>query len=300
MGYEPETFARNIIDNFLGDAFRYGLFHADLHPANLLVLPDNVVGYVDFGITGVLSPYSRQHLIEMTLAYTRADLEGMAKAFLLVTEWDETSDIQGFHEGLRSYAEEWYDPAGGKQRLQKNFTLVMLDMLRLSHKTSIWPERDVIKYIRSSIAIDGLITRFAPGFNVGEYLATVCQRYLKAQFRAELYSTDQLASVVRSSGNIFRDGVFRLSRFVQQVAGGELPVGFGEAPSDTDALLRSRATYLSAITLGVSLLIVVTARSPVVGVNLFTAEAILLVSATVLLVQTVRRLFVRASAAERS
>ncbi len=36
--------------------------------------PANVVGYVDFGITGVLSRYSRRHLVALTLAYTRADV----------------------------------------------------------------------------------------------------------------------------------------------------------------------------------------------------------------------------------
>src|SRR5262249_7974121 len=76
-GFEPNAFARNIIDNFLGDAFRHGMFHADLHPANLMILPGNTVGYLDFGITGVLSRYSRQHLIAMTLAYTRGDVDGM-------------------------------------------------------------------------------------------------------------------------------------------------------------------------------------------------------------------------------
>ena len=59
-GFDPDRFARHIIDNFLGDAFQHGVFHADLHPANLLVLPGDVVGYVDFGITGVLSRYSRR------------------------------------------------------------------------------------------------------------------------------------------------------------------------------------------------------------------------------------------------
>ena len=38
-GRAQRIFARHVIDNFLGDAFRYGVFHADLHPANLLVLP---------------------------------------------------------------------------------------------------------------------------------------------------------------------------------------------------------------------------------------------------------------------
>src|SRR6185295_9948055 len=49
-GFVPSVFSANVISNFLSDAFRFGVFHADLHPANLLILPNNVVGYVDFGI----------------------------------------------------------------------------------------------------------------------------------------------------------------------------------------------------------------------------------------------------------
>jgi len=199
-GFEPEAFARHIIDNFLGDTFRFGLFHADLHPANLMIQPGNVVGYVDFGITGVLSNYSRQHLVEMTLAYTRGDLDGMAEAFFHVTERDETSDVEGFHRGLREYDRDWYEYQGSKSRIKKNFTLVMLDMLLLSRKTNIWPERDVIKYIRSSIAIDGLITRFAPGFDVGHYLETVCSRFLKAQAREQMMSPNRLMAMTQASG----------------------------------------------------------------------------------------------------
>jgi hypothetical protein len=28
------------------------MFHADLHPANLMICSDNTVGYIDYGITG--------------------------------------------------------------------------------------------------------------------------------------------------------------------------------------------------------------------------------------------------------
>src|ERR1700749_3269320 len=59
--FDADEAARNIINNFLGDAFRHGMFHADLHPANLMLLPDSVVGYIDFGITGVLSHHARQN-----------------------------------------------------------------------------------------------------------------------------------------------------------------------------------------------------------------------------------------------
>ncbi|MFT5368535.1 MAG: ubiquinone biosynthesis protein [Candidatus Latescibacterota bacterium] len=289
-GFEPEAFARHIIDNFLGDAFRFGLFHADLHPANLMILSGNIVGYVDFGITGVLSNYSRQHLIKMTLAYTRGDLDSMAEAFLQVAEWDATSDIEGFHQGLREYAQEWYGGKGTKSRLQKNFTLVMLDMLLLSRKTNIWPERDVIKYIRSSIAIDGLITRFAPGFDVGHYLETVCSRFLKVQARAQMMSPNRLMAMTQASGNLLRDGAYRASRFIQRLASGNLPIEIGDKEGESNRIIRSRALHLSAVLLAMPVLMVMTGEPSVMGINFFTAELIVMGVTGLLLMNTIRKL----------
>src|SRR5262249_37420505 len=74
-GFDPGVFCNNVITNFLRDAFRFGVFHADLHPANLLILPNNVVGYVDFGIVAKLTPEARHKQIELTLAYSSGDPE---------------------------------------------------------------------------------------------------------------------------------------------------------------------------------------------------------------------------------
>src|SRR5258707_2217835 len=210
-GFDAHQVARHIIDNFLGDAFQHGIFHADLHPANLMILPDNVVGYVDFGITGVISRYSRQNLVALTLAYTRGDLNGMCEAFFKVSAIDRNSDTQRFRNELKRLADGWYEMSGKQRRLRKNFTLVMLDMLRLSRATSIWPERDVIKYIRSSIAIDGLITRFAPGFDVGRHLEAVCDSYLRWQVRKSLFAYNTLIGWASSSEHVMRDGAFRVA-----------------------------------------------------------------------------------------
>jgi ubiquinone biosynthesis protein len=291
-GFEPDVFARHMIDNFLGDAFRHGIFHADLHPANLMVLPDNVVGYIDFGITGVLSHYSRHHLIALTLAYTRADLDGMRDAFLKVSTLEDGADPAAFRAGLERMAETWYGRHGRERKLRKNFTLVMLDMLRLSRSTGIWPERDVVKYIRSAIAIDGLITRFAPGFDVGAYLAAVCERQLRQQARGVLFSSDRVADWSAAAGSLARDGLPRALAVLDRIAGGELPVR-GELVGRQDAGRRAeagaRAARLAAVACGAALLVTVTGTPPELGMNLFTAEVLIAIAALTLTLTTLRR-----------
>jgi predicted unusual protein kinase regulating ubiquinone biosynthesis (AarF/ABC1/UbiB family) len=289
--FEPSAFARNIIDNFLGDAFRHGLFHADLHPANLMILSGNVVGYIDFGITGVLSPYSRRHLIAMTLAYTRGDIDGMCESFFKVSGTGPDSDVEGFRDGLRRQSEGWYEMWGRERRLRKNFTLVMLDMLRLSRATGVWPERDVIKYIRSAIASDGLITRFAPGFEVGRYLERVCKRHLSWQSWGSLFSFEAAVGWSTASGNLLRDGALRAAGILKRLSSGELPVRgrAGQTPSQRDTATGPQVLPLACVLFLMAVLLVVTGERPQLGLNLFTAEITVAAASLLLLARAVRQ-----------
>ncbi len=221
--FDPLAVARHIIDNFLGDVFQHGMFHADLHPANLLILPGNAVGYIDFGISGVISRYSRQNIVALTLAHARGDLAGMCAAFFRVSATDETSEPERFREGLEAASRSWYVDGVGGRRLRKNFTLVMLDMLRLSRETRVWPARDVIKYIRSAIAVDGLITRLAPTFDVRRHIEDVCAQHLAARVSAT--TAIQQAVVAGTRGvHVWRHGCTHVATFIEHLAEGALPV----------------------------------------------------------------------------
>jgi len=183
---DVSAFAEHVIENFLTDSFRHGLFHADLHPANLLILPEGSVGYVDFGITGVLSRYSRRHLVTLTLALLRGDLDAMCASFYRVATAGPRADSAAFRGGLETLALEWYEWHDGRRRLRRKITMVMLDMLVLSRQAGIWPERDVIKFIRSAIAIDGLLSRLVPSVDVNARLEALCAGCLQSEFWREV------------------------------------------------------------------------------------------------------------------
>jgi ubiquinone biosynthesis protein len=290
-GFESNLFARHIIDNFLGDAFQYGVFHADLHPANLLVLRDNVVGYVDFGITGVLSRYSRRRLVEMTLAYTRGNVRGMADAYFKLVTYRADADPELFRRMLAETSQEWYEEQEGQTVFKKNFTLVMLDFLTLSRRAGIGPERDVIKYIRSTIAADGLITRFAPGFSVGRHLEEVCQHWIAREARRVAFSYNTLTAVVASGGRLIEDGPARAASVLRRVAEGET---LGRVDLTTIARrperVRKRTIRLAGLVVAFTALLELTAASPELGLNSFTVGAALAVGALVMLAGSLREL----------
>lgn len=194
QGFDPPRAARTIIDIFLRDAFIFGIFHADLHPANLLIMPGNVIGYVDFGITGTLSVTTRRRLAGLTIAWSLGDLDQICETFFQLSTAPAESQKQAYRQGLSEMAAEWYQTVEGQRRLTRSFTLVMLDMLALSHRTGIMPDRSVSRYLRSAMATDGLVKRFAPGLDVAVELEAGCRRYLTGMLLKDFLSFETVAS----------------------------------------------------------------------------------------------------------
>ncbi|HEX3555647.1 MAG TPA: AarF/UbiB family protein [Thermoanaerobaculia bacterium] len=290
MGYDGRRFAANVIDNFLGDAFRHGLYHADLHPANLMILPDNVVGYIDFGITGVLSPYSRRHLMVMTLALAQGDMETLSSQFLKLSVFGRGSDVEGFRSGLVELSRDWYDLEGGNKRLRVNFTRVMTDMLQLSRRTEVMPERDIVKYIRSAIAIDGLNLRFEPDFHVGRHLEQECGRFLQWQQVQSALSDDNLLAWSGLGPRLLSEAPARAFGLFDRLVRGELAMRADLGGGDPRAAMRSRAMSLSLMVLSLAVLMELTGEPVAFGLNLFTAEAALIAAGLGLLLPILRRL----------
>ena len=68
----------------LNQVYVFGYFHADLHPANLFVLPGNGIGYVDFGIVGQLPDGVRESLTRYSWLLFRGEIDdAVARAHAL-------------------------------------------------------------------------------------------------------------------------------------------------------------------------------------------------------------------------
>ncbi len=287
LSFNGEEFARNIVRNFISDAFRHGIFHADLHPANLLILPDNVVGYVDFGITGTLSPYSRRNIVSLTLALTRADVDGMMTRFLNLAMIKDDSDIHAFREGLEDIVQRRFDHSGERPRLKTGFNPVMMDILRLCRRTNVWTTPDSIRYMRSVITADGLISRFAPGLDVSAYLESVCVDYVKETLWRRWAAPERWADLLGEGVLLLEDGPRVARRFMDGARKPRPPAGDGR---DEGNRLRQRAARFAVLAFFPALLAWLGQGPCTWGLNLFSAEILLSGIAGVFFLRTAKRL----------
>jgi predicted unusual protein kinase regulating ubiquinone biosynthesis (AarF/ABC1/UbiB family) len=316
-GIDLEAVAGHIVDNFTDSALRRGLFHADLHPANLLLVPPaeaptgstdstdsadstdstdstdsaGAVGYVDFGIAGTLSRHSRRNLLAMILAMYQGDATGFERAFLKIAILRPGTDLEAFGRGIDRLLTEWSeDPDEGAaataatgrkhHRLHCRFTRIMLDLLFLSRSTNLWPAPEVLRYFRSAISTDGLIQRFAPGFDVGARFHQQCRRLLTEEAVRHPFSAATVADWSAA-------GMRQLTQVLQPP-----PLTDGQPLKETGSKSRSlrRRTCRLLLLLTGCTLAAALHPAPRWGLNLFSAELTVAGVASLALVTTLYRL----------
>ncbi|OPL16770.1 MAG: ABC transporter [delta proteobacterium MLS_D] len=91
-GYDRKIIAERGADLLLAQIFDYGFFHADPHPGNIFILPDNVICYLDFGMMGSVDRRSRDELADMVFAIVQGDERKVTDALLAVVETEEDPD----------------------------------------------------------------------------------------------------------------------------------------------------------------------------------------------------------------
>jgi ubiquinone biosynthesis protein len=79
-GIDDRRLAAHGAEVFMRQVLVHGRFHADLHPANLLITPDGRICYLDFGITGRTTPAQRTAIAQVLAGLAYGDAERALRA----------------------------------------------------------------------------------------------------------------------------------------------------------------------------------------------------------------------------
>lgn len=83
-GLDIRQIALNGAEALLIMIFKEGFFHADPHAGNMFILPDNRIGFIDFGMVGALRPREMEFLANLCIGFARRDAVGLADAMIRV------------------------------------------------------------------------------------------------------------------------------------------------------------------------------------------------------------------------
>lgn len=107
-GLDRRQIALNGANAILKQVFEHGFFHADPHPGNVLVLDDNVIAPLDFGMVGRLDESLQQGLGEILVGTVRKDIGRIVRALRELDGLDEQVDLQALRVDLGDLLDRYY------------------------------------------------------------------------------------------------------------------------------------------------------------------------------------------------
>jgi predicted unusual protein kinase regulating ubiquinone biosynthesis (AarF/ABC1/UbiB family) len=167
-GHDLRRVVRHLDWNMLNQIHVAGFFHADLHPANLFVLPGDAIGYVDFGIVGKLSVEMRRSLTRYASLFFDGDFD---RAITELMRWVDPASVSRVEaaraELVRAHEEFMLAVSAAKQISAKgagvSFAVGILDIVR-RHGIVLAP--NALAYLRTLIATDALRFELAPDYDL--------------------------------------------------------------------------------------------------------------------------------------
>jgi predicted unusual protein kinase regulating ubiquinone biosynthesis (AarF/ABC1/UbiB family) len=209
-GYDLNRIVRNLDWNMLNQVYVFGYFHADLHPANIFVLPGNAIGYVDYGIVGQLPERVRESLTHYSSLLFRGDTEAAVVELMRWLAPTSGTDVEAARRDLiRAHDAFLYDTAGAR-RVQRRtgaagtraaldvdnpYSKLAVDTLRIIRVHELALSQNIVAYLKMLVTLGALRHQLATDYD----LAATVQRFFGRYMRQEALSAlDPRRAVARA------------------------------------------------------------------------------------------------------
>jgi ubiquinone biosynthesis protein len=165
--HDLDEAAGNVVRNFLGQVYATGVFHGDLHPANVLLLDGNRIGYVDFGIVGRIPQEVQQSLGDYARSLFGGDSEDAVHHLLRWLHPTARTDHAAARADMLRLTEQFVDDLEHpKARRREILARFQIDLLSAGRKHRLAADPLIVLYMKVVLAMDSVTSELAPSLNL--------------------------------------------------------------------------------------------------------------------------------------
>jgi ubiquinone biosynthesis protein len=174
-GYDLRLIARRGVDIALKSTFEHGFFHADPHPGNIFVLPDNVICLLDYGMMGVISTRQRESMARLAAGVINRDEKGLTRSLEGLVEAQAAVNVEKLEADMSDLAQQYdYLPLGDIR-----FGTVLNEVLRLLVHHRLRLQTHLIWLFKAVTTIEDVAHNMDANFDMIGYAKPYVQRVLR-------------------------------------------------------------------------------------------------------------------------
>ena len=264
LGFDREILATRLIESSFHQIFRMRFFHADLHPGNIIALPGNVIGLVDFGLTDVLDPTVEQVQSDYLTALYNNDTNGMYRTISQLFIAGPETDAEAFRRDFFAETNRWLTqvedhPTDGTTHSPT--TAYMISLMRLTRRHGMQTPPSVLSMYRTLLTSESVAYHLRSQANLRE----VGRRFFKG-FQLERviasYYPDRVISWLMQLNELMRSGPGNIQQLLTDLADSRFVLSVRSHESEQTryaANQRTRLVALAIISMSLSLLLLLSA-----------------------------------------
>jgi len=198
-GHDLDRIVRHLDWNMLNQVYVFGYFHADLHPANLFVLANDAIGYVDFGIVGQLPDDIRESLTRYSWLLFRGEVEAAVRELMRWLAPTQATDADAARRQLiRLHQAFLYDTVAERSRAttgaassaarptENPYSKLAVDILETIRVQALSLSPSIVAYLKMLVTLGTLRHQLAVEYDLPSNVRHFVRRLARQQSLALL------------------------------------------------------------------------------------------------------------------
>lgn len=190
--YSTHEIAKNLWRTYLQMIFIDGFFHADPHPGNLVVLENNVIGLLDYGMVGNLDNEMRMHVTILLSRYVDQDSNGVANALLAMGTAPPDLDRKQFSSEISRVLRQYY----GAPLREVKMGEALRKLLNLGAKFRVRLPASIGLLVKVIVGIEGIDSMLDPDYDMASEAKPFIKKAVQSEFSLSSLSEDLMHNIV--------------------------------------------------------------------------------------------------------
>jgi ubiquinone biosynthesis protein len=166
--------ARKISKSIFEQILRDGIYHGDPHPGNIMILPNNNIAFLDFGMIGKLREERKKQFLKILLGITFRNSKLIVEAITGLNIINKRSDIKKLQYEIDNLRDKYIELPLNDIKLGEFFN----EIFNLAFKYNLTIPNEFTMLVKTLGTMEGVVEKLDPELNILEVAEPMAKKLM--------------------------------------------------------------------------------------------------------------------------